>query len=966
MTGLGVPSINDLLYGRQGQKDTLAQTMYGGVSRKEYKPEQSKIFQLEQEIAVEEAKAKAYNIPIKIGGAEKSKIKLWDFLEWARYPITNMLYTAAREAKEEKLEFNDIGKILKSAIAGAMLKEKKNTEDVIELLYPDAPKWVKVVAGLAGDILTDPATWLTFGAAGGIKGAVKAGKIGRATVAKTVKKIAREGAQGAVAKRLITKYGGKTWQEAAQIARRKIAQEVGDYGLRVGVPFVPSLSKKIGPSRIGLLQKMATKVGVAPEAVKAFDRIPIAIRGLPGISGIRKAFGPAAKYGAFGDAHQIERSFTRGAEWRVEQTVQNFKTLTKELDNVLISKSDDAVRVLNMPAIKKLGKTDKTRALEYIRMRQELVAGAKGAKAKKIVAEKYPIPEEWKFFEEKVRTVFNDFWEGFTKRGMIKGERFIEAYYPRYYANKAGELAVVKIKEFGTAASFFNTRQIKTIAEARKMGFKPVDLLESLKIYATKAHHVVATFDMAEEMAKQFGRVAKTVPEGFTRITIKGLTDRIVPDDIGRVLNTVNTVMTRAEGAAKLGNYYSKLLNMWKRQATIYNPGFHARNAISNIWTGIFKDGMGVRQLANQAKAIDIWSWAKHPDKLIEVTLKGKRVKRTAKELYEIFRKSGIHTGGFAAAEVAPGLAKRINVLEKAGSTAGNFVENTARIASGLCDMDKGIDIADSVKRVSKFFLDYSDFTPFEKGIKKVIPFYSWMKKNLVHQIDQMVKNPGKYTMFTSKPLRALDMLPGEEKEWQPEWMQEQMQINPMGIQTGRGNPLMLNPNLPFQDVNQLSSLESVKDMLVGGLSPLIKTPIELELNKSAFTGKPLQYTESDYKPAPPLLRITVALLPDFAKERLGIKMDASGQWIMPGKWVHALSSLLPILKAGGSIERLIQTMTGADMPEYRQERAPYDVLSRTAGVKMRPFDVGYYKEKALGERLKELKGLTSLIGAKL
>jgi len=87
---------------------------------------------------------------------------------------------------------------------------------------------------------------------------------------------------------------------------------------------------------------------------------------------------------------------------------------------------------------------------------------------------------------------------------------------------------------------------------------------------------------------------------------------------------------------------------------------------------------------------------------------------------------------------------------------------------------------------------------------------------------------------------------------------------------------------------------------------------------------------------------------------------------LMPGRWVHALTALLPLIKVGGGVERLVQSMTGAPLPEYQAERAPWDVLSRTAGVKFRPYDVEYYKENALQERLRNLKGLTNLTEANI
>jgi len=115
---------------------------------------------LERQIAEQENLARRYKIPIP---GEKDKLRVWDLLEWARYPITNMLYTAAKEHMEDDLGFEDVGKILKSAMYGTMLKERRNTDDVLRMLYPNMKEWQYAVFGIAGDILTDPLTWVTFG-----------------------------------------------------------------------------------------------------------------------------------------------------------------------------------------------------------------------------------------------------------------------------------------------------------------------------------------------------------------------------------------------------------------------------------------------------------------------------------------------------------------------------------------------------------------------------------------------------------------------------------------------------------------------------------------------------------------------------------------------------------------------------------------------------------------------------------
>jgi hypothetical protein len=339
-----------------------------------------------------------------------------------------------------------------------------------------------------------------------------------------------------------------------------------------------------------------------------------------------------------------------------------------------------------------------------------------------------------------------------------------------------------------------------------------------------------------------------------------------------------------------------------------------------------------------------------------------------------MLRQAGVHTGGFQMPELLTEVGRKAGILEKAGSATGSFVENTARMASALNDLDKGFTLAQAAKRVNHYFLDYSDLTKFEQKVRKLIPFYSWLKKNLMVQVEEILNNPGKYTAFTTKPLRALDFLKEEEAQYMPAWMQQEAYINPLGLRTPSGQPLMLNPNLPFQDIGKIGvdvlhplqaagPIGALVNILKEGVTPLAKTPVEIAANRSLFTGAPLQWTQFDYKPAPPALRVLVGLFPEQVKQRLGIRRDDYGNWIMPGKWVHALSTLIPMMKLGGPVEQIVQAVSGAGIPEYRAERAPWELVGRTAGVKFRPYDVGYYKEKALQERLKQLKGLRSLTG---
>jgi len=933
---------------------------------------------LEQKVREAEAEAKRYGLKLP---DTKKKVRLWDLLEWARYPITNMIYTASKEAAEDQLTFDDIGKIVKSAWYGVTLKERKNTEDVLKFAFPDAPPWVLTVAGLAGDIVTDPLTWLTFGAAGGIKGAAKASTRGAKYSQKLVKRLAKEGATSAFAKKVMQKYGGKTWQEAIQLASRAYARKAGQYGLRLGVPFTGA-STQIARGGLGDWAQKGLRAAGAENLAKAVQRAPAAIRQLPGIAGIRRAFSTSAKWGHFPGAHEVERAAARAAKFRTDVTLDNFRTIARSVKNVLDNPSPRVQHIVEAFG-KKKGRNATDAVLEFIWRQNELLATGKGvygtpAKAihagalpsPKQVTGLAPLPEELTRLDDQLRVLLDDIWGEMQRRGMTKKVKYVEAYYPRFAKDRHGTLAVIMRRDLSADATFLHTRRFATRAQAEKAGFKLLTPSDSLVQYAQRSSMSIMNHDLVKEMVDQYGAIAKKAPRGFKRVKVDGFKDAVLPPDIAEVINNTTKILMEPDETKKAVDAFVKVQNIWKKHATIFNPGFHARNFLSNVWTAFYKDGFGVRQLDNWRKAVQIHAWKKHPDRIIDITLNGKKVRKTTKELYEMMRKAGAHTGGFEAAELLPTLGKTGGPWERVGSATGSLVENTARVASTLNDLDKGMSLAQATQRVNHYFLDYGDLTKVEEKIKRLIPFYTWMKKNLAVQVGEFVHNPGKYSMFTVKPLRAVDKLTEEQGQYLPDWMHKELYVNPMGLTTQRGNPLMLNPNFPFQDIGDLEATLrqplSPQNVVVEGLTPFIKTPFELIQNTSMFTGQPLQYHEYDWRPAPPAIRLVMDRLPPEIQRKLGLKVNEAGQMLMPGKWVHALTSFLPLIKTGGATERLVQSLVGAPIPEYRAERAPFDVLSRTAGVKFRPYDVEYYKQKALQERLRDLKGLTNLTKANI
>jgi len=1028
---------------------------------------------LQQKLDAETERAKSYDIDIPTDNGQE-KFKLWDLLEWARYPISNMIYEGVRQNKEG--ENLDIGKMLQHAVAGALLKEKYSSKDIMNELYPDAPEWVKSVVGFAGDVITDPTTYLSFGATAGKKLVAEAGQKAGTAVAKSAKELAelaaKEGVQSAAYKNmtegLVKQWGGKNWEQALQNMRREMVKEGSGYGLKVGLPFANNTGKLIkAGGRLDAVSAIAKTLGAGEDTVKGIKNLQTTVGGLPGIRGVKRAFSNLEGLKPFDEVKAAQNanlantgrdnelsfeflkkldsdigavtkspaleSITKGAkteaekrskilsflqDWRdtegakkkisekvVGSEKQGLNGIEKEFSipgkSTLKYEEEDGIAIISdvtteekyrnkgyaTAVIEKFLQYADSKGLavdmtgflpdgeKYLKpLMAKLVPQYKnitwmgeefGDISKKISNTAIKtLPEELRTINDDLTNVMKNTWSKFIDRGMIKEKKEIQDYFPRFYVNAGGQTAIVKDKAFKTTGGFMKNRSFKTLEEAKAAGYTPADPFTSLQIYLEKANNVINTHDMVKDIVDKYGHVmakgerVRNLGSEMSQLTIPGFEKAIVPREIGRVLNEVTTVITDSEESAKVAKWIQNVSTFWKKQATIYNPGFHLRNEYSNLWTLGLKDGFSPSTADSLAKATKIFTHPKS-DEIMKIGDKSKKIS----EWLDDFRRSGVHTGSFTAPEFGVGedlarkFGKTVNKVDRIAAAPGNFFENTTRMASAINDMKKGIDITEAAKNADKYFLNYSDLTKFEKNIKKFIPFYTWMRRNLSNQLQFAFNNPGRYTALTIKPLRNLDALSEEDKKNLPEYMKEDMWINPIGLKTASGKPLMVNPNLPFQELQAASRpLKYIGDLISGGISPLIKTPTELVTNRSMFNGRPIAQNELSRSDVPVLLMPIVEAMPASLRKSLNIEKNEFGRWQADAKAMYALNSYLPLLKTG---EGTYNAITG-NVPTYREENAPFNILSRTAGIKGYAIDPKYNKDTAMAAKLQSLSLQTS------
>ena len=76
----------------------------------------------------------------------------------------------------------------------------------------------------------------------------------------------------------------------------------------------------------------------------------------------------------------------------------------------------------------------------------------------------------------------------------------------------------------------------------------------------------------------------------------------------------------------------------------------------------------------------------------------------------------------------------------------GDAIENNSKIAHFIAKRESGLSNTEAAKSVRKYLFDYGDLTDFErKTMRTILPFYTWMRKNMPLQVQAMFEDPGRY-----------------------------------------------------------------------------------------------------------------------------------------------------------------------------------------------------------------------------
>jgi len=344
------------------------------------------------------------------------------------------------------------------------------------------------------------------------------------------------------------------------------------------------------------------------------------------------------------------------------------------------------------------------------------------------------------------------------------------------------------------------------------------------------------------------------------------------------------TVMMGPEGIRPALRLYDRVVNLWKGYA-LSMPGTVFRNLFGATFNNWLADAsIGV---ADYAKYMKFQSGAK--------------LSPADQAIFQQIHDAGLLVGSGTMLEVERHIgAKNLNPLSTDFRPLAFMrrrqqnVENLARGTLAYKTIKDGGTIQDAIDRVMKYHFDYDDLSGFERSVmRRIVPFYTWTRKNFPLMVEQLAQKPTKFTRFYQLKNEIETLSP--EEQIVPSYFAENLGVR-MPFNLGEGQAYVL-PDLPFTTLNDVTD----PTVAFSQVSPFIKTPLEYAFGKQVFKNIPLR---DEYQPVPSFMNVIPGVMPALDMAGLA-RQGANGEWMMKQKDMYVMEQMMPTY---GRARRLFPT----------------------------------------------------------
>jgi hypothetical protein len=365
--------------------------------------------------------------------------------------------------------------------------------------------------------------------------------------------------------------------------------------------------------------------------------------------------------------------------------------------------------------------------------------------------------------------------------------------------------------------------------------------------------------------ASQFGIKADVAPASYKTIPeIPGL--KFEPA-VANQLTRSYKALTNQEEINKFLKVYDGAQNWWKMWSLGIRPAYHAKNTIGNLWNS-YLGGLTTPKPYGDAAAFQV--------KVAKNNLSGKIAGYPTDELYDAMMTRGVFGQGQYGGDISRTLESQIaggnrnpftlatsNPILQGGFKLGQTIEDNARIALFIDQLNKGASFDKAGNHVRKYLFDYGDVNPFEKDVlKRVMPFYTWSRKNIPLQLEALATQPDKINKINLaiNNIQQANQVEQPDLAQVPSYIREQAPVYVgSNAEAGTVSAVPLTNLIPTFDIASLTKflntetapeglqkgkLGTALSTIMGGVSPIIKAPLEYLANYDFFRKKTIREEE--------------------------------------------------------------------------------------------------------------------------
>jgi hypothetical protein len=411
------------------------------------------------------------------------------------------------------------------------------------------------------------------------------------------------------------------------------------------------------------------------------------------------------------------------------------------------------------------------------------------------------------------------------------------------------------------------------------------------------------TQEMAEEAiasgnTANFGKVfdpkTNEMREVFTRQVADGwqavAEDMFTGPDALVIANSLQQAMDNIRRTIREPGFW-KVIEKYTAFFSTYataRPGFHVRNAMSGTFMNMV-DGVKIREMR---RAPGVWrDFMRDPEAFWARTgPEAERMKQAMTAVFGSGAGGAFSERGLTEAVTTGSKMYRLamnNFITKMNRKAGAYVEGPMRLAMAMDSINRGMSVDAALDRITKFHFDYTQLSEFDVTARRLIPFWTFMSRNLPLQIESMWLRPRTYLQYQSVVRNF-----GEEMNpLTPDYWLSQGAFT-LDENAKEGEPWYLAPDLPHLRVAEPLTALSQGDLgraVLSDINPLFLAPVEaLAAGRKFYTGQ--QITDEPRAPQGAGEQMTAALLGLLGQSPTG----ASGQQLIDPRAAHITNSLFP------------------------------------------------------------------------